>query len=1351
MTKQPRLPSHPCAPVPSLFRTVSSLALIAGSVGLVGFASPASAQCVEGPPNSFNCAGQTVSPQLLNGANPAVITTAGFGVNTTGNGNGLALQVVGTGEVSYTDLQASTLIGAGVHFSTTGAVGATPGSLVIFSDGAIGANGAQGLRLDNAGGGDTSVFWSGSISNIAGNGVFFRNVAGSSGAASLSVGQVIGRDDGIRIDFGGAGPLAVTASGPILGITGAGLRIAGTSQGGDYDIDVGQVTGGAAGIDIDNNGTGSTRVVASGLVTGQTDAGIVIDTGANAGGVIVDVAGVAGANDGIHIDHFGTGDVHVQASELVAASAGAAIDIGTGTGAGSVAVYAGDLTGGSGVAINHQGSLGASVTTTGTVIGNTGTGIFVENEAGATDIAVDATGDVFGGQVGIGVHNEGTSWTLVLTTGAVAGGEIGLDASVGASGTDLTIQVSDVSGGEVGVLVENDGIGFTSIRSNGAVVGGDFGIDVSAAASATNMLIDVGDVTGGKTGIDVENLGTGFTSIRSTGDVTGTGSHGIRVETGAGSQGVLIRAVDVTGATGIRLDSRGAGSSAIVAAGAVVGTEGFGVEALNDVGTADLILDLQTVRGAFGGVFALNAGTGQTVVTTEGTVVGEDGDGLLVDSGSATTGVAVQTAGVTGRNNGVSVANSGLGATQVILGGTTAAAIEDGLNLFNGAQTTGLSVLGGHVEGAGYGVFGQNFGGGETSLVFLGQITGWTRDGLRIVHAGAGGSLDVDVVDVSGAETAVVARNEGGGDLDLTLRGLITGGGMGVEAVANPGADLSITNFGNVRRLSGQSSEAILIARGGRVDILNTGTITGSLQINGGSSLFVNEGDWNAAGGTNFFSGADDRVSNTGSGLILLGNDAALVQSTVWSGLEQFDNSGTISFADGASGDSVRTVANTSFQDGSVLAVDIGGAGDADLYQTFGAAEIEAGSVLAINIAGGLKLHERYVVVQAAGGLSGEFEFEDVALSAFAGLRDGYTGTTAFVEFAQFRPLAEAGITPNQKQAAGGADSLPDGDALKDALILLPDDAAAIDAFDQISGEIHPSARTTVVEDSRLLRNAVLDRLSDGEPAGAVWGRAWGNAGLSDGDFNAAKVDRDTRGVIIGVDRSIGPVTLGVAGGWSDTDLSISRRDSEGAVESLHGVVYGGTRIGGWGLRGGVGYAQTSLKTERRIAFPGLSATPTAAYDGAVMQGFVETGYRMPLGGGFVEPFASVAVARAKTDAFREVDGPAALNVEEARETSTISTLGLRFETNRHGAFSLRGNAGWRHSFGDLAPSNQHAFDGGAPFTILGTAQSEDAAVARVEARWQVSPRVSLGVAYDGVLGTDGEDHAITGGVRFVF
>jgi outer membrane autotransporter protein len=123
---------------------------------------------------------------------------------------------------------------------------------------------------------------------------------------------------------------------------------------------------------------------------------------------------------------------------------------------------------------------------------------------------------------------------------------------------------------------------------------------------------------------------------------------------------------------------------------------------------------------------------------------------------------------------------------------------------------------------------------------------------------------------------------------------------------------------------------------------------------------------------------------------------------------------------------------------------------------------------------------------------------------------------------------------------------------------------AAARAFDQISGEIHASAKSALIEESRFPRDAVFGRLrsafdtsssssssssaggladaakpcrfDDKEPGGlrakddcAAWGRAFGAWGSFDGDGNAARLGHSISGLFVGVDAPVaGNARLGL-------------------------------------------------------------------------------------------------------------------------------------------------------------------------------------------------------------------------------
>jgi outer membrane autotransporter protein len=1738
-------------------RKMTRLAALAASASLAAIASPAYAQCVEDPPSTFTCSGQTDASQVITADDAKVTTNPGFEVDTSNNGNGIALQVTGAGLISFEG--SPDLTGAGARFSTTGGSGLSAGELSIFSNGNILANGANALRLDNAGGGDTVAVWVGSITNIAGNGVFTSSAFGA-GDLSLIVDDVSARDDGIRVSYDANGSATVTAIGPVLGHTGAGVRITAGDASDDVDLTVGDVTGGTFGIIVDSTGTDIVKVDATGIVTGLSADGIRVSAGVDTLGIDIRATQVSGATSGIMASSLGSGNLSIVATGLVSGASENGIFASSQGPAGDLSVTATDVIGSSGIrtynsgvgtttvvatgtvsgfgddgvnvvsdvnttdvlvdvhdveaahagiwvdnlgsgdtmvrssgtvnsvstgvfvrttaasqsalieavdvisettgiTLIHEGAGLASVNATGNVVGTLGTGIGISAGKGATDVRVTAV-NATGGNFGIRTLNEGTGETFIAATGLVVGGGAGptnygiLAQNREGLTTDLFLRAAEVQATSHGIVAESDGLGTMTVIADKVTSQTRTAVRVYALEAVSAVNVAIGEATGGTTGVEVFNMASGFASIEATGIVTGLGEAGISVEagvnstdidlranavngqtagirtthfgtgdtnivatgsvaaatgfgiravTGTNAANISITAVDVAGTYGIGSTSDGTGSTSIVSTGDVVGFAGDAVRLENNSTATDALVDVHNAEGSLFGIQVNNDGTGATTVRASGTVTGEVFAGIAVKTGTSAQDVVVDAVDVTGLS-GVTVTNFGLGSASVsatgtvtgeagngagiaIVGGTgstdirvsavsvqggadgittnndgsgetfiattglvsggtsgiyarngaggtdltvRASAVQSGgegigvenfgsgkttviagtatggngagirtyaganagditveagtasggfhgifsrnegvgatsiiatgsvtggtygIRTYNDTGTTGLTIRAADVQSGSFGITAGNFGSGETTVIATGAVAGVTdvgiyaiagpdagditveaasvsggSGGLRTISEGIGATsitttglvsgsdygilaengqtatdMTIRAVDVQAVGNAITAENLGSGetmiattgtvtsqdavgilvfaggnsgditvesgnasgglsgisainfglgDTRITVNGVAQGSTNGVEAFSDGNQRVVIINSGTVRNASGLGSARAISASGGLVGIGNDGNLLGTVEIAGDSSFLLNSGNWRSTGGTSNFATLDDTLFNATTGTLLGGVLAATAESSVWQGLEHFQNSGVLRLQDGGVGDIIQTSAATVFANGSTLTVDIAGATGADSFRTTGAVAIEAGSRLQAVAAQPLVLHGKHVVVQADGGLTGQFAFEDQLLTAFAGLRDGYTATTAFLEFAQLKALASAGLTPNQKAAAAGADSLPDGNPVKDALLLLPTDAAAQAAFDQLSGEIHPSARNAMVEDSRLVRNAVLDHLADGETGGALWGRLFSTSGVSDGDYNAAELDRDTKGGVIGLDRSVGPVTIGVAAGWTDTKLRVDRRDSSGSIEGLHGMVYAGARFGGFGLRGGVGYARTSTETTRRIAFQGLSASPTADYDGSVLQGFVEAGYRVPLGGGHVEPFVGLTAIRAKTDAFTEASGPAALSGAAISEKTMASTLGARFETSRAGPFSLRGTVGWRHGWGDLEPVGRHAFAGGTPFTVLGTAGSGDAGVFNAEARFRLSSSATLSVGYDGVLGSGTADHAITGGLKIVF
>ena len=180
--------------------------------------------------------------------------------------------------------------------------------------------------------------------------------------------------------------------------------------------------------------------------------------------------------------------------------------------------------------------------------------------------------------------------------------------------------------------------------------------------------------------------------------------------------------------------------------------------------------------------------------------------------------------------------------------------------------------------------------------------------------------------------------------------------------------------------------------------------------------------------------------------------------------------------------------------------------------------------------------------------------------------------------------FASVAQTPNQIATANALQGQPAGSPLYNAIIGQTAAGARV-AFDALSGEIHASAFSAAFDDSRLPREAVLDRLSDpydalpssaagfGASAAPIvdklsgntlttWGQAFSSGGHLGGNGNAASLNDSLGGFILGADESFdNRYRLGLAGGYTQSSLNLSARGSGGNLGSTFGGLYGGAEL----------------------------------------------------------------------------------------------------------------------------------------------------------------------------------------------
>ncbi|WP_425961101.1 autotransporter outer membrane beta-barrel domain-containing protein [Rhizobium nepotum] len=482
--------------------------------------------------------------------------------------------------------------------------------------------------------------------------------------------------------------------------------------------------------------------------------------------------------------------------------------------------------------------------------------------------------------------------------------------------------------------------------------------------------------------------------------------------------------------------------------------------------------------------------------------------------------------------------------------------------------------------------------------------------------------------------------------------------------------------------------------------------------------------------------------------------------------------SGTI-----APGNSIGTLTvngDITFEAGSVYDVEVDAAGQTDLIHALGTATINGGTV---NVAAGTGTYgtsTRYTILTADAGRSGTFAGATTDL-AFLDPLLGYDAQNAYLNFVRNgTSFGSIGQTSNEAEVGRGVESTGEGNTLYDATLNSTVDQAR-STFGVLSGEIHASVVSGLLDDSRFVRDAINNRLraafetpqitsvpvlgfveeknsrtiDQPEPAAynGIWASSYGSWGSIDGDGNAARMKRSTGGFIAGVD---GLVTddwrLGVLAGYSHSSFKVDGRSSSASVDSYHLGVYGGTQWGQLSFRSGLAYSWNEIDSDRHIVSDAFGGTVNGDYRAGTTQVFGELAYAMKAGDLAFEPFANLAYVNVHTSGFTEQGGAAALSIDGQSNDLTFSTFGMRASTDfliSDVKASARGMIGWRHAYGDVTPGLSQAFAGGDVFSIAGVPVARDAAVLEAGLDFAVTPSATVGVSYQGQLAADARDHSV--------
>lgn len=675
------------------------------------------------------------------------------------------------------------------------------------------------------------------------------------------------------------------------------------------------------------------------------------------------------------------------------------------------------------------------------------------------------------------------------------------------------------------------------------------------------------------------------------------------------------------------------------------------------------------------------------------------------------------------------------------------------------------------------------------------------------VGSGAAATLTGQVVNVPGSSEGVIKL--GAGSLTLAgqnsyqgvtrvLQGELVAGhdqAMGVGGVqVNTGATLTmvpgVTLRGNVQ-LDAADMQAQPIPPSYTVDLpgktdsvrwhvadgqaRHAGVLTGqaAFEKTGAGRLSLDQGALGYTGAAVVKEGTL-AVNDLFGGTVQVGAGARLEGTgsiaSVW-----VREGGTL--APGASIGVLRIPGDLRFDAGSTLSVEVAPDGRHDTLIVGGQATL-AGDVQALAEAGDWQPATHYKFLTASGGLGGT-RFDGVN-SNFAFLTPSlsYDETSVTLTLARndtalsapaASPQAAAVADAVAADAPGSDPGVKDLPRLYDAIVVLDRDSAG-QAYDDLTGVWPASVRVSLLEDSRFVREAVLDsanrpddRIRHAMNASTVaqnvqtqtsgfWATGYESRGRASAVKGAPGYMRSLRGLTVGSRHLFNRVlTLGGFVGLQHRHVA-QRQVEHGASTSLRSVHVGADaewQAESFRVHTGVAAEWHDVQNRRFVSLGRAGDALRSAYRSRVLQWF---------GAVVMGPLdLRWAMLHQRSPAHTESGGQSALRYAAVSEVAAYASLGLNAMKSFRTALGkgmVHAELAWRYGWGQRGLTSDYTFRDSKAATVLqarGQGVTAHALRARVTVSTQLGRQGQLQVGYSGVLAPGWVDHGVMLQIRQSF
>jgi uncharacterized protein with beta-barrel porin domain len=227
----------------------------------------------------------------------------------------------------------------------------------------------------------------------------------------------------------------------------------------------------------------------------------------------------------------------------------------------------------------------------------------------------------------------------------------------------------------------------------------------------------------------------------------------------------------------------------------------------------------------------------------------------------------------------------------------------------------------------------------------------------------------------------------------------------------------------------------------------------------------------------------------------------------------------------------------------------------ADKLNVTGTATLSGAQVSVLAGGSAYAASTQYTIL-SAGSIVGSFDSTVVTNLAFlqGALDYGTPGAVRLTLTRNATSFGAVGTTHNQQGAAGAVESLGAGNPIYDSVLNL-DAAGAQQAFQQLSGDVHPNERNTMLNTSRILAKVMMGRLhemSAGRESSTQVGTAHLGRDILDGQLAAANDQHSASDM---------PMESGASGDgiqfWMQSLGGFGHDDSDGNAQAIDRVTAG--------------------------------------------------------------------------------------------------------------------------------------------------------------------------------------------------